>query len=120
MKKILVTVLVVAFIATLINDVGRYARARYELGNIARDTAENIALSGEHVERNTNATAAATYAATRGATVYLYDQDEKKAYVWVEMPVEGTWVWAPLAAQQAGQPKGTPLKIQLDYSAFWK
>lgn len=120
MKKILTTVLVIALAATFINDVGRYARARYELSVVGQDTADRIALSGKDNSRDKNATAAAQYAAAQGATVYLYDQDDQKVHLWVEMPVSDTWLWHRVAALQNGEPQTAPFMAQTEKTARWK
>ena len=120
MKKIITTALVIAIAATLVNDIGRYAKTRYDLSVISQDTAAQIALSGKGNDRNKNAVAAAAYAAAKGATVYMYDQDDQQVRVWVEMPVGGMWLWSRVNAMQAGEPQGTPMKVQSESKSFWK
>lgn len=120
MKKILITVLVVAVVATLVNDIGRYAKAYYDVGIVGTDTADNIALGSKLTGRDPNAKAAAAYAAARGATVYMYDQDEETVHVWVEMPVAGTWLMRRAMAWQNGEPQTAPLKVQTERKSRWK
>lgn len=120
MKKILTTLIVVAIAATLINDVGRYAKARYDLSVIGQDAADHISLIGKQASRDSNATAAAAFTAAQGATVYLYDQNETETHLWVEMPVGGTWLWARLNALNNGEPQGTEFKVQTEKTARWK
>lgn len=120
MRKILTTVLIVAVIATLVNDIGRYAKAYYDVGIVGTDTADNIALGNKLTPRDTNARAAAAYAASRGATVYMYDQDEQTVRVWVEMPVQGTWLLRRVMAWQNGEPQTSPLKVQTEHKSNWK
>ena len=97
MKKIILTVLFIALAATLVNDIGRYAKARYDLSKIALETIDNTSGSREQ-SRDQNARDAAQFAASRGAVVYAYDEDDEQIRVWLQMPVEGTWVLGPLMA----------------------
>lgn len=120
MKKTLITILVVAVIATLVNDIGRYAKAQYDVGIVGTDTADTIALGSKLTGRDQNATAAATYASARGATVYMYDQDEQTVNVWVEMPVQGTWLLHRAMAWQNKEPQTSPLKVQTERTSRWK
>ncbi len=119
MKKIFWTVLFVALAATFVNDVGRYAKARYDVSKIATETVQNVSNSRDQ-SRDQNARDAAQYAASRGATVYAYDQDDSKVYAWLQMPVEGTWVLGPGMALLAGEPIKTPYLVHLDESAFFQ
>lgn len=116
MKKILGIAITVLLIATFINDVGRYATTRYNLSTIANEAAR--VGSQRHKTRDENAVAAAAYARTQGATVYLFDQDTNQVRVWAEMPVTGTWFLGPFEAYQAGQPLSTAFKIQLQSKAI--
>ncbi|MHB9002617.1 MAG: hypothetical protein ACYC6C_00945 [Coriobacteriia bacterium] len=111
MKKTLITVLVIAVIATLVNDIGRYAKAYYDVDVIGTDTANTIALGRKEASRDTNARAAAEYAFSRGVTIYMYDQDERQVRVWAEMPVTGTWLWHRVTS---------PLKVQTQSKSYWK
>lgn len=120
MKKTLITVLVIAVVATLVNDIGRYGKAYYDVGVIGTDTANTMALGSKEASRDANAQAAAAYAVSRGATVYMYDQDEKLVHVWVEMPVNGTWLLHRVMAAQAGEPQTSPLKVRTDSKSYWK
>lgn len=119
MKKIIVVVIVVAFAAIFINDVGRYAKTRYDLSNIAMTTADSLA-DNRADSRDKNARAAAQFAQAEGATVYLYDQDDTRIYVWVQKPVEGTWVLARAMSLIAGSPIDTPYYVQTEDTAFFR
>lgn len=119
MKKIITIVIIVAMMATFINDVGRYAKTRYDLSNIAMNTADSL-MSEQGASRDTNARAAAAFAQAEGATVYLYDQDDTSIHVWVQMPVEGTWVLAPGMALIAGSPLKTPYYVQDEDTSFFR
>jgi hypothetical protein len=120
MKKILITVLVVAAVATLVNDIGRYGKAYYDVDVIGTDTADNIALGSKATSRDKNAIAAATYAAARGATVYMYDQDDRLVRVWVEMPVTGTWLLQYVMAARDSESEDGALKVRTEHKSYWK
>lgn len=119
MKKIITIVIIVALVATFINDVGRYAKTRYDLSNITMATADSLA-DNRSDSRDTNARAAAQFAQAEGATVFLFDQDDTKIYVWAQKPVEGTWVLARATALMAGSPIDTPYYVQTEDTAFFR
>lgn len=116
MKKILGVVLAIALVGAFINDVGRYARTRYNLSIIAQQAAQ-AAARDRNATRDQNAVKAADVAARDGATVYLYDQTDQGVHVWVEAPVQGTWVWGPFVAWQNDEPLSTPFKVTYDETA---
>lgn len=118
MKKVLGIALAVVIVATLLNDVGVYLRAWYDLDVIAQETAR-VASSTMVRERDKVATTAADFARTQGATVYMYDQNDKEIHVWVEVPVPGTWVLGYATALYYGQPLDTPYKLRTDTTAQW-
>jgi len=118
MKKVLGIALAVVIVATLLNDVGVYLRAWYDLDVIAQETARVASLTMVR-ERDSVATKAADYARTQGATVYMYDQNEKEIHVWVEAPVPGTWVLGYATAIYYSQPLDTPYKLRTDTTAQW-
>jgi len=119
MKKTLTIILVVAFVATFINDVGRYAKARYDASTIAMEAATSL-VGDRDQPRDTNARAAANFAQQKGATVYLFDQDDAGVHVWVQMPVEGTWVLARASALMGGNPMDAPFYVQAEDTAFFR
>ena len=119
MKRLIVIAIVVALVATFINDLGRYAKTRYDLSNTAMTTADAL-VDEPSASRDTNARAAARLAQAEGATVYLYDQDDTKIYVWVQKPVEGTWALAPIMALISGSPIDTPYFVQAEDTAFFR
>lgn len=118
MKKVLGIALTIALAAVFVNDVGRYAKARYDASVIAQTAAEAAASNGKTRTRNENAIAAANAAARDGGTVYLYDQDENQAYVWVRYPVNDTFVWGRFLAWQNDQPLDTVPVVELEDKAF--
>lgn len=119
MKKIILTILFVAIAAVLVNDVGRYAKAQYDLDRIALETVEALSDQGAR-SRDQNAKDAAQRAASRGAVVYAYDQDDERTYAWLQMPVEGTWVMGPTLSLLAGESLETPYLIQIEKSATFQ
>lgn len=119
MKKIIWTVVFVALAATFVNDVGRYAKARYDLSKIALETVGQVSTMRSQ-SRDQNARDAARYASSRGATVYAYDEDDSRVYVWLQMPVEGTWILAPGLALIAGEPYRQPYLVHIEESAFFQ
>jgi hypothetical protein len=119
MKKIVVIALVVLVVGGLVNDVSRYAKARYDAANITNEILDLLQTRGTQA-RNSNASLAASHAAAQGATVYLYDQDEQRAYVWVEMPVSGTWLLGPVNASMTGQPPSSPYMVRLEDSIAFR
>ncbi len=119
MKKLLTIVLVVGLVATFVNDIGRYAKTRYDLSTIALQTADSL-VSEKDTPRDTNARAAAQFAAEEGATVYLFDQDDTGVSVWVQMPVEGTWVLSPAMGLVSGEGIDAPFYLQDEDTAFFR
>jgi hypothetical protein len=99
----------------LVNDVSRYAKTRYDATNILNETVDLVAARPE-ADRNSNALLAANHAAALGAKVYLYDQDEQRVYVWVEMPLRGTWLLGPFTAWANRQPLSSPYMVRIEDS----
>lgn len=120
MKKLLTVVIVVAIAAVFINDVGRYARARYEASVVAQNAAMAAANNGRTRTRDENAIAAANQAAAEGGLVYAYDQTTEQVHVWVQYPLEGTWVWARYLAWQSDQPLDTVPSVESEETAFYR
>ncbi len=101
MRKSIGIVLFIVITLVLVNDVGRYAKASYDVNNVAMETGDRLSPRGDK-DRNQNATMAAEYAAGRGTTVYLYDQDENTFHAWLQAPVEGTWILATVLTYFSG------------------
>ncbi|MBU4555362.1 MAG: hypothetical protein KJ747_00630 [Actinobacteria bacterium] len=119
MKKVIGLIISVAILATLLNDAGAYLAGWNNLDVIAQQCAIT-ASSSRSRERDDVAIIAAQYAASQGATVYLFDQNDTIVHVWVEMPIPTTWVLGRATALYLGQPIDTPYKIHTEKTATWR
>lgn len=112
MKKLLGIALLVAIVATGINDIGRYFTTRYTLGEtsgeIARAAADRARAGNS---RDAVAMEAATFAVQRGIEVTAYDQNTNLVTVYTRAKVEGTWVLTRVVALVGGNPMETPMYV---------
>jgi hypothetical protein len=115
MRIVLILVLVVAVIAVVANDAGRYSNTKYNLGTATETLVDKVASSVRGQTRDQAAAHAAELATGFGIRVYQYDQDSQGVRVWTESTVSGTWVLARFMAWRAGKPLDTPLVVR-DYA----
>lgn len=114
MKKLLGIALLLAIVATGINDLGRWATASYDLGI----TTDGIAQHAADIERRTRGSresvgiAAAVYGSQQGVTVTTYDQDDTRVYVTTQAKVTGTWLLAPVSALLRSKPASEGLSVR--------
>lgn len=116
MKKLIVIALVVALGAVFINDIGRFARSRYNLDNATNQVVDEIASRAASLPRDKAAGQVAALAQQHGIRVYQYDQNGTGVQVWTELPVEGTWVLGKYVDWRNAQPEGTAYVLR-DYGA---
>lgn len=114
MKRLIIIIVIVAIGAAFVNDVGRYARTRYNLDEATNVVVDAAASTARDKTREQAARQAASDGAAEGIRVTAYNQDELKVQVWTEADVEGTWVLARVTAWQKDLPAGTPYVLQ-DY-----
>lgn len=111
MRRSIGIILAIVLTATLVNDVGRFAKASYDIDNVAAQIADRL-LSQKSQSRNQNATMAAEYAAQRGTTVYLYDQDETSFHAWLQAPLGGTWILGTVLSYYGGGSLNEPFYVK--------
>jgi len=114
MKRIIVIVIVLAIAATFINDVGRYARTRYNLDGATNDIVDASASTARDKSRNEAAQEAAVNAQAEGIRVTAFSKDELKVQVWTAADVSGTWVLGRFSAWRKGLDPETPY-VLADY-----
>lgn len=119
MKKTITTIISVLLVIAVVNDLARYAKASYDLNNIAEEAADQLSTNRSK-SRDSNARDAVEYATARGATVYLFDQTNETIHVWVQMPLTGTWILGPAMALVAGESISTPYQLQADAQARFR
>jgi len=120
MKRIIGIILVVAFVATSINDIGRYFTTRYYLdqqtSDIARFAADELHRTQE--SRDVVGGDTANYAAQQGVQVTAYDQTVTNVTVFTRTAVKGTWVLARAHALLSKLPSDAPLYVSDSQTAF--
>ncbi len=99
-KRILLIVLVVVIGIAVVNDVGRYVVTYYNLSETTRQAARAAARTSG--DRNDIALAAVDAAEANGITVYAFDMDGSRVYVYTEVPLKGTWVLGPVLLSVQG------------------
>ncbi|MBE0476213.1 MAG: hypothetical protein IBX62_03835 [Coriobacteriia bacterium] len=120
MKKFLVAALVLLIVATLVNDAGRYLRMMFRLDTATQEIVR-IAADAAPSERGKSqpgGRAAVRAAQERGLVVYGYQIEGNEVQVWTQAMVDGTWIYGPFLAWQAGKPLDTPLEITDHKVAF--
>jgi len=115
-RTLLIIALVIAVIAVVVNDGGRYSSKRYDLSAVTERVADEVASSARGNTRDEAAALAETLAQSSDVHVYQYDQNDQGVQVWTEITVPGTWVLGPFMAWRAGKPLDTPLVVR-DYAA---
>ncbi|GEM_PF-3517367 len=116
LQKILVLIVSLAIVGTLINDIGRFVVAKSEIRQVTAQAATVAATTGG--DRDTNGIAAVEYALLNGATVYQYDEDEQRVYVWALFEVRGTWIAQPIMNMIGGNPLDAPINVEGYRTAF--
>lgn len=116
MKKLIVIALIVALGAVFVNDVGRFARARFNLDESTNRVVDETASFAGSLSRDKAAMQAATLAQQHGIRVYQYDQNGTGVELWTEIDVPGTWVLSRYAAWRDAKPAGTAYVLR-DYGA---
>ncbi len=115
MRTILIIALILFVAAVFLNEVGHYARARYDLNNATNDIADRLSRYARGKSRVQAANQAAAIARQEGVEVYQYDQDPTRVQVWARVKVAGTLIVGPYRAWRAGKPLDTPYVIT-DYA----
>ena len=114
MRTFLIIVLIIGVAAVFLNDVGRYARAKYDLDIATDRIVDDLSQYARRRTRNEAAIKAAALGQNEGVEVYQYDQDDAGVRVWTRVPVSGTLIVGPYLAWQANKPLNTPFLL-LDY-----
>ncbi len=115
MKTFLIIALIIGVAAVFINDVGHFARSKYDL-NTATETVVDELVRSKRMTRHEAAIKAAKLGQQEGVEVYQYDQDDAGIKVWTRVPVDGTLVLGPFKAWRADQPLDTPFWVY-DYGS---
>jgi len=116
MKRILIILFVVVVGIAIINDVGRYIVSYFNLS----DTTQQATLAAARVgsNRDAAAVAAASYASDKGVTVYAFDMDGSRVFVYTEMPLDGTWVLAPIMTTIQGGRAADDYMLRAEHSSL--
>jgi hypothetical protein len=113
--KLVKVAILVAFLATVVNDSGWFLTSQYDLSNVTRDAA---AVSADAIKANGGDRTAAwrageTIAEKSGVSVYGYDVvNNESVHLWTRVKVPNTWVMRPVAALLSHKPLSTPLEIE--------
>lgn len=104
MKRILWILFLVAVLAVVFNDGGRWFNGRQNLADATSQLGAWASTNLSAQTRNEAANAIAQRAAQGGITVYQYGQDPSGVQIWTETDVNGTWVIGPYLALVKGTP----------------
>jgi len=118
MKKLLLTVLVVAIAVTFINDLGRWVTASYNLDSNLREVADNAAAAARLNPARGWPVASET-ARKYGIEVTAYEAKNMEVRVVARMPVTGTWVVGPGMALLAKKPASTPYYVEASAHSYF-
>lgn len=106
--------LIILVAGVFLNEVGHYARARYDLNKATDIVVDTVSRYARHKTRVQAANKAAALGQEEGVEVYQYDQGDTGVRVWTRIEVRGTWLIGPYYAWRAHKPLDTPL-VLLDY-----
>ena len=119
-KRVIGIVFVVAVLAVVLNDGGRWFNAKSNLRTTTNDLSSWAASNARNMTREQAGQELVRRASAVGVRVYQYGQDQNGVQIWTEADVPGTWVLAAYVAVANGTPigqaLGTPLIVR-DYTA---
>jgi hypothetical protein len=115
-KRTLLILLVVAVVAVVINDGGRYARATIDLHNSTSQILDSAVLGASHMSQQQLAQQIGNLAATQQIHVVQFASGPDGVTLWTEEDVPGTWVLGPYLAMTRGvsykQAWATPFAVK--------
>jgi len=103
-RRVLWIVILVAIVAVVLNDGGRWFNTRSNLSQATSELGAWASSNLSSVTRDQAADAIAKKAGEAGITVYQYGQDPNGVQIWTQTDVTGTWVLGPYAALVRGVP----------------
>lgn len=114
MRKTFAIALSVAIAVVLVNDLSRLVSTHLALDNVATIAVyEAVGVArGNMADVERGYEAAQSFAESEGANVYGYLQEDEIVKVWVEAPVEGTILIAPIFSLWSGGSWTDPLFIR--------
>jgi hypothetical protein len=104
MKRILGIVVLVAILALILNDGGRWFNAKSQLRTATSELSGWASTSARVVGRDKAAQELVNQATIRGVRVSQYGQDDNGIQIWTEQDVRGTWLLGPYIALSKGVP----------------
>lgn len=116
MKRILIILFVIVLGVAAVNDIGRYVVSYFSLSDTTQQAALAAARTGNN--RDEAAVVAASYASDKGVAVYAFDMDGSRVYVYTEMPLDGTWVLAPILTTIQGGRTTDDYMLRAEHSAL--
>lgn len=116
MKRILIILFVIALGIAIVNDGGRYIAGYFNLSDTTQQATLAAARAGS--SRDAAAAAAVSYASDKGATVYAFDMDDSRVFVYTEMPLNGTWVLAPIMTTIKGGRPADDYMLRAEHSSL--
>jgi len=103
-RRTLWILLVVAIVATIVNDGGRYVQAQIDVHNSTQQVLDSAALAAAHMSQAQLAQQIGNLAATQGITVVQFASGPDGVTLWTSEDVRGTWVLGPYLAITHGVP----------------
>ena len=116
MKRILIILFVIIVGIAIVNDVGRYIVSYFNLSDTTQQATLAAARAGN--SRDVAAVAAVSYASDKGVAVYAFDMDGSRVYVYTEIPLDGTWVLAPIMTTIQGGRLTDDYMLRAEHSAL--
>ena len=114
-KRMLILIFVALVVIVAVNDIGRYVSGYFKLSDTTQQATLAAARAGN--DRNTAAAAAMDYTSEKGITVYAFDMDGSRVYVYTEMPLSGTWVLSPLLISLRGGRLADDYMLRAEHNA---
>jgi murein DD-endopeptidase MepM/ murein hydrolase activator NlpD len=124
MKRFLGSLLVLALVAVLVNDGGRYLRSYSDLNLKTNDLASWASVNGRDLSAQQGFAKLAEKAKPDGIAIVRYDCDGQRLHVWTEKQVTGTWIAGTVIAMHGGVPfataRNTPIAIYRNVEATFQ
>jgi hypothetical protein len=118
MKRYLKIALVLAVLALILNDGGRWGQAAIDLRTSTGTVLDQAALSARRATQPQLADQLAQQSAIQGIRVTQFATTPSGVHIWTEEDVMGTWVVGPYLAMSAGVPFSrafkTPFTVRYD------
>lgn len=124
MKRFVLSVIVLALLAVVVNDGGRYLRSYSDLNLETKNLASWATINARDLAAQEAFNALAQRAEPKGVAIVRYDSDGHRFQFSTQTNVSGTWVVGTVMAMRQGVPlreaRNTPIAIYRNVEATFQ